>query len=74
MSVNSKNISFFRAFNGDLATCESLVEKYKDRGQGVEDEDDRDVAQLLIDQVWEEGSKVLLRCRYMQCSNALFIP
>ncbi len=44
-----------KAFSGDLADCQSLVEKYQDRKneQRVEREDDRDVAQLLIDQVRE---------------------
>ncbi len=43
---------FSRAFSGDLATSDSLIEKYQGRGlQKVDEEDDREVANLLVDQV-----------------------
>ena len=43
-----------KAFSGDLTTCLNLLEKYKD----AEEEDDRTVSQLLIDQI--EFANVIL--------------
>ncbi len=40
-----------KAFAGDLTSCESLLERYRDRGNGVDEEDDRNISTLLLDQV-----------------------